>query len=500
MQGYKRFVESAEAILQRASGSGDARLSGAIASGFDLLIALDRLGVVIDTGVLHDDFANRAALERFQSWHGKPIVDIVTSDSRPKVLELLRAVALEGQSKPRQINIPIGVDVQLALSASALRLEQEGRVLLLCRDLSSVSRLQQQLVESQQRVEREYSRQRAFETRHQALFQLAREGMLVIEESSLRIIDANAAAYAMLGESSKAKGGAARERSVRYFPDYLESSSRTALVAWLARLSREPNFASFEGSLKNGADGESNRAISIRATLVRQLDGPAYMVGMNYAQPDAVTQSSEGAHDIFASVFEGMPDALVIADIEGRIMFANQSFLEMVQMANPDQIRNESLSRWFSRAEVDVSLLVGTLKQHGVVRQYTTDIRGEYGASTSVEIAGVMRTVNGQSCYGFAIRDAARKPVGEAQNDRFVPRSSDELRELVGRVPLKDIVAETADLIERLCIESALELTGDNRAAAAEMLGLSRQSLYVKLRRYGVGYDEAGEIVSGKNV
>jgi DNA-binding protein Fis len=31
-----------------------------------------------------------------------------------------------------------------------------------------------------------------------------------------------------------------------------------------------------------------------------------------------------------------------------------------------------------------------------------------------------------------------------------------------------------------------LELTGDNRASAAEMLGLSRQSLYVKLRRFGM--------------
>ncbi|MEL7302573.1 MAG: helix-turn-helix domain-containing protein, partial [Pseudomonadota bacterium] len=28
------------------------------------------------------------------------------------------------------------------------------------------------------------------------------------------------------------------------------------------------------------------------------------------------------------------------------------------------------------------------------------------------------------------------------------------------------------------------ELTNDNRASASELLGLSRQSLYVKLRRY----------------
>ncbi len=54
-------------------------------------------------------------------------------------------------------------------------------------------------------------------------------------------------------------------------------------------------------------------------------------------------------------------------------------------------------------------------------------------------------------------------------------------------MPMRDIVSETTDLIERLCIEAALELTHDNRASATEMLGLSRQSLYVKLRRYGLG-------------
>jgi DNA-binding NtrC family response regulator len=59
--------------------------------------------------------------------------------------------------------------------------------------------------------------------------------------------------------------------------------------------------------------------------------------------------------------------------------------------------------------------------------------------------------------------------------------------DLVGRVPLKNLVRETTDLIERLCIDAALQLTEDNRAAAAEMLGLSRQGFYAKLRRYGLG-------------
>jgi DNA-binding NtrC family response regulator len=52
---------------------------------------------------------------------------------------------------------------------------------------------------------------------------------------------------------------------------------------------------------------------------------------------------------------------------------------------------------------------------------------------------------------------------------------------------LREIVGETTDLIEKLAIQAALKLTQDNRATAAEILGLSRQSLYVKLRQYGIG-------------
>jgi DNA-binding protein Fis len=58
--------------------------------------------------------------------------------------------------------------------------------------------------------------------------------------------------------------------------------------------------------------------------------------------------------------------------------------------------------------------------------------------------------------------------------------------ELVGSAPLKDIVSATTDVVEKMCIETAVDLTRNNRVAAAEMLGLSRQSLYVNLRKYGL--------------
>ena len=69
---------------------------------------------------------------------------------------------------------------------------------------------------------------------------------------------------------------------------------------------------------------------------------------------------------------------------------------------------------------------------------------------------------------------------------------ADSVVNLVGSAPLKEIVSQTTDVIERMCIETAIELTGNNRAAAAEMLGLSRQSLYVKLNKYGIE-DKSGD-------
>ena len=126
-------------------------------------------------------------------------------------------------------------------------------------------------------------------------------------------------------------------------------------------------------------------------------------------------------------------------------------------------------------------------------------MRGELGEPAEVEISAVTVMNGGQPCFGFAIRDVGRRLPATSHRQGTLPRSMEHLTELIGRVALKDLVREATDVIERLCIEAALELTGDNRASAAEMLGLSRQSLYVKLRRYGLGTTDAGRRGLGRN-
>jgi DNA-binding NtrC family response regulator len=82
------------------------------------------------------------------------------------------------------------------------------------------------------------------------------------------------------------------------------------------------------------------------------------------------------------------------------------------------------------------------------------------------------------------MRDIGRRLASGPQGARDLTRAVEDLTSLVGRVTLRDLVRDTIDLVERHFIEAALELTNDNRTSAAEVLGVSRQSLYVKLRRH----------------
>jgi transcriptional regulator PpsR len=159
----------------------------------------------------------------------------------------------------------------------------------------------------------------------------------------------------------------------------------------------------------------------------------------------------------------------------------------LAQRATEEQVRDEPIDRWLGRSSVEIETFLGNTAQHGAARQFATIVRGEFGSIEEVEASAVFVADPEHPCFGLTIRANGRKAAAKVLGEHELPRSVQQMTGLVGQVPLKNLVRETTDLIERLCIEAALELVGDNRASAAEMLGLSRQSLYVKLRRYGLG-------------
>lgn len=468
MDAAKRF-RNPENTLGDFDTDTAARLIAAVA---DVALIVDRHGVVQDMTVGNDDLP----LVEGDNWLGRHWNEIVTVESRPKVDVLLQDAARKTPSRWRQLNHPSsqgGPDVPIMYSTVGVG--RGDQIIAVGRDLRAVAALQQRLIEAQQSMEQDYARLRQAETRYRVLFQLAAEAVLIVDAADLKIVEANPAAGSLLGEHAKQLTG-------KVFPDVFEEDNSQILQTLLFTAR---STGRVEKMQLHPAQGQQPLAVSV--SLFRQGNSAHFLVRL-FVIPtvEDVAELPKRRADALA-VIDGLPDAFVITDPDGLVLTGNRAFIDLVQLVTEEQIKGKSLGQWLGRPNVDLNVLLSNLRQHGAVRLFVTTLQGEYGSAAEVEISAVSVTGDAQPCLGFAIRHIGRRLSTQSSTGRELPRSVEQMTELVGRVSLKELVRDTTDMIERLCIEAALELTGDNRASAAELLGLSRQSLYVKLRRYGLG-------------
>jgi transcriptional regulator PpsR len=440
--------------------------ASAVVAASDIALVLDAMGMIVD--LAHSGV--ELAREGCAAWIGRAWIDTVAVDSRGKVEEMLAAPVGDALPPPRQVNHLSPRGVELPVSYVVVPLGTDGRRLAVGREMRSLSAVQSRLVEAQHASEREYARLRDAETRYRLLFQMAADALLIVDAGTRRIVEANPAAERAVGVGVKRLVG-------RPFPQGFAPEDAGELERMVAR-ARSAGRA--EGVAARLADGT---AVDVSAAMFRQ-DASAFLLVRLGGGTRGSAPVSDDAR-VAASILGAAPEGYVATDGDGVIRWTNLAFLNLAQLATEEQAIGQSLDRFLGRPGVDINVLISTLRESGAVRLFATSLRGEFGSLVDVEICAARATDGDEPIFGFLIRNVESRPG--PRREGALPRSVEQLTELVGRVPLKDLVRETTDVIERLCIEAALELTGDNRASAAEMLGLSRQSLYVKLRRYGLG-------------
>jgi transcriptional regulator PpsR len=453
---------------KKGLGGLDLQTAMLISAAADVTLIIDRDGVIRDVACGSDELL----AEGYGKWVGQPWSETVTVDSRVKIDALLADAASKAVRKWRQVNHPSSRGTDVPVRYLAIQIGNDGQIVAFGRDLRDTAAMQQRLVDAQQSMERDYWRLRHVETRYRLLFQMASEAILVVDASTQKVVEANPAAEKILGESVKRLVGSA-------FPDGFDAECIPAIQMLLASVQAVGRADDIRARML-----DSQREFLVSASLFRQENTALFLVRLSSMHPDL---SMAAVPKTILKVVENAPDGFVVTDPQGRILMANSAFVELVQLVTEEQVRGQMLDQWLGRSGVDFNVMIANLRQHGSVRLFSTVLRGEHGASAEVEISAVSVPQGEIPCLGFTIRNVGQRLPGNVRQGVPLPRTVEQLTELVGRVGLKEIVGETTDLIERLCIEAALELTHDNRASAAELLGLSRQSLYVKLRRYGLG-------------
>ena len=442
-----------------------------ISAASDITLIVDAGGIVRDVAVSNDELWRD--LES-GGWLNRPFVQTVAMDSRGKVEALLKDATSTATSRWRHINHVTDDGRHVPLLYCSVQVGHDRRIVVFGRDMRAVSTLQQRLVSAQQSMERDYSRLREVEMRYRLLFTMSAEAVLILDAATMKILDANPAARQLFGLTAG--------RIVAHtLAEMFDADSVAAVQSHLDTVRAGRVAADARARLLNG-----HTDVRVGASLFRQESGVLFLVRVGAVQGVEQEARLPDAKTKLLKAVENAPDGFVVTGEDGRILIANAAFLEMVDLASEEQVRGQPLDQWIGQSGVELNVLIGNLRQRGSVRAFLTTVRGQADRSTQVEISAVSIRNGGQPSFGFVIRNVGQRLVVEPQPGRELPRSVEQLTELVGRVTLKELVRETTDLIERLCIEAALQLSGDNRASAAQMLGLSRQSLYMKLRRYGL--------------
>ncbi len=431
----------------------------------DISLTLNREGVIQSIAFGNPDLRSPS----LESWVGKNWLDVVTSESRPKIQALLQDANETSLSRFRQINVPSPGSADLPLLCATLKVGSTGQIIALARDLREISLLQQRLVDAQQAIERDYTRLRQLETRYRVLFEMASEAVIVLDANTFKVIEANPRAADLLGDSVKKLSG-------RLLMDYLTKGDRIQVQSLLSKVAYTSTVAELNTSILSGQE------VYLSAAPFRNENQSLILVTLKRSG-ELVDRHDSNAQSLVIKALEKAPDGFIVTNSAGKILTANQAFLRLIMSDKLEQILNEPLDRWLERSSVDLRVMLSNLHEKGSIKLFATSIRDSFGTLHPVEISAVSVPYP-HACLGFTIREVGSRIRSKIQPEESITRSSEELTQLVGRLPLKEIINETTDLIEQLCIKAALDLTRGNRVSASEMLGLSRQSLYIKLRKY----------------
>lgn len=437
----------------------------------DIALVVEADGTIVD--VAYEDESIDAWEP--ETWLGQKMADVVTAECIEKVQSLLSEIEQTPTTRKRQVNHPAAGQPDLPVSYRFVALDDKSQKLALGEDFRNIAEIQQRLVQTQFELETEYRKIREAEGRYRTIFQKSGQPVIAIDGESGAIIDINMAATAILGAKRAKLNG--------------ENIASCFARADRSEISNAINGSRHSGSLKTvrATLSDPDQMIELSLEPFRENGRTNILATLHVLESDAT--GDVPVHN-GQMVLDSFPEALVTTDLKGNIVEANDQFLDLVHVLNKSALVSRNLNTWLGASTVDMQVLLTRLRDERQVRQFSSIVRDELGDSVPVTVSASRYGEDDDARIGIFITDAVRRDTPLTVPSPGTNGDSSDFAELVGRVPLKELIREASDVIEKMCIEAALRQTENNRASAADMLGLSRQSLYIKLRRHGLeNYD-----------
>jgi transcriptional regulator PpsR len=435
----------------------------------DITLLLDMEGVIREATL-----SPAMSRESVDGWLGRPWVEIAGETGGDKVKRMVDDARVSGISAFRQINQRFPSGLEIPMEFTTVLLGGRAGMLAIGKNLQAVAELQSRLIAAQQTMERDYWKLREIETRYRLVFDASNEAVMIVSAANLRIIEANRTAIEALNSPRRRN----EDLAGRELLHDVAAEDREAVRDMLARIRERGKALSILVHL-----GAEAKPWMLRGSLITAEPGHVFLLQFTPAT-DLSAPAENAEHSTVEELIDHLPDGFVALNEAGIIQHANQSFLDLVQVGSKGSAIGESLGRWLSQPGADLNALLTNIQRHKTVRLFTTTVRGELGTETEVEISAGAGE-GGQNQIGVLLRNVARRLPSGGESD-LLRQALGSISEQIGKSSLRKLVKNTVSIVEQHYVKQALELAGGNRTATAELLGLSRQSLYAKLNLYGL--------------
>lgn len=445
-------------------------VAGIISQISDLALVVSQAGDIKEVM----SSTNLPAKQHLPQWVGKSIHDVLTIESVPKFDSRLQQFLLNAGNVPTvQLNHKATDDyVEFPILFSFHNAAEDDDVLMLGRDLRTTAEMQQQLVAAQIALENDYEAQRENDLKFRVLMEASDVATAFISVDTGEVVACNTAAETLIG---KPRETIIDTPLVRGF----ETQSGKSLLDQLVAVASEQTISPVEAVTKR-----DQRRLILTPTLFRGTSGQTLLCKFKMAGSEDARNDQLQSH--LFTLYQNGVDSIVFVNASGAVLSSNDAFSKLTDATHAQGIQGRPIADFLSRGSVDVNVMMENARRAGSMRLYATKIVSEHGAERAVEISTTQLKAGTQTIFAMVMRDSHRVETVRTPMQQVTDVDMGSVIELIGGHSLKDIVARTTDVVEKMCIETAVEMTSNNRVAVAEMLGLSRQSLYVKLRKYGL--------------
>ncbi len=429
-----------------------------ISLGGDIALVIDDRGVVQRV----DQRASTPLATDAHTWVGHHWTETVTRESRPKVERLMAEASPTCATRKREVNHPASGGTTVPVAYTAMRLGVRGPILAVGRDLGISAALQQKFIGAQREMERNYAHARQAEARYRLLFQVATDAVIVVDGSTLNIIEANQSASELFDLSLSQVVG--QNASFGF-----ERQSRGIVNEMLASALTSGQSTETRAQLLGRASNTS-----VTATPFRVLESQQLLVRIRTTEQ---LGSSANLGATLARLVDSASDGVAVTDVDGAVLVANPAFLKLVQASTEASVRGRPLSDWLNLPNKPFAELLARVEHEGMTGYVPSQVLTLDAIIKPVEVAATLLSEIDPPCIGFSIRLVPTSEGALAVTVEPMQAAVKVLCDQVGSAALPELMRRASEILQRNFIRLAMERAGADLNKAATMLGINRQQL-----------------------